>query len=27
LACIGSGGAGFREVCSTVVRVITSGKI
>ena len=25
LACMGSGGAGFKAVCSTVVRVITTG--
>ena len=27
LACIGSGGAGFKAVCSTVVSVITSGRM
>ena len=27
LACIGSGGAGFKAVCNMVVRVITRGKM
>ena len=27
LACIGSGGAGFKAVCNTVVNVITIGKM